>query len=62
MQFYLALWLDTDGKYTLEKLGEWEQENPFEYETYMASYVKMQKARIAAQKKAKQKARMRRRR
>jgi len=39
MQFYLKLYLDTDGTVTLSKLGEWEEENPFEYESYMGAYV-----------------------
>lgn len=39
MQFYLKLFLDTDGNMTLTKLGLWEEENQFEYESYIGAYV-----------------------
>ena len=37
MQFYTHLWLDTG--LTLSQLGEWEERNLFEYESYMNGYV-----------------------
>lgn len=48
MQFYLGLWLSSGM--TLSKLGEWERENPLEYEAYMTAYVRLKKEETEAYK------------
>ena len=54
MQFYLKLFLDTDGNMTLSKLGAWEEENMFEYESYIGAYVHRLELEAAARRKQRQ--------
>lgn len=60
MQFYLRIWEDTDGNLTLGKLGEWEQENIFEYEAYMGAYMRKLDVEIKQRKKIEMENRRRR--
>jgi len=57
MQYFLYLFLETDGQLTLSKLGEWEAENPYEYEAYLSAVNRRLEMMEQNRKKAQQKRR-----